>query len=545
MLIEIGCNKFSKEITNDGFVRFHEGLNIVLGGMHADNSVGKTTFLMAIDYAFGSTEYGKDDAGLRDNVGTHVIQFAHQFGDEVYFYSRDIDNNKVVNICNEHYEVVDQIPLDRFTSFMSQKYGVDRFGISFRNLITGFFRIYGKDNYDVTHPLKAFSNDNEKKGIDRLLKLHSMYDGLKQAMDVLAESENRQKALKNAIKYDLLSDSIRKREYEKNTLRILEIDNEIKSIEQNNKISEVNAEVIKSQRLQALEVEKLHYNRLLLHYKQQLAMVNAEKEFDAKFKSQDLDALAYYFPNANLEKIAEVENFHKGLTKILSGQFKSEHNNITEIISKLYDKIKVIDEEIHKLNELKTISSVVLHQYLSLAKEKSTLEKDNNAYLMRKALGDDIKNKKESCDKLSKNCIEELNDKINTKLDIANQFVCHGEKNAPSIDIKSLTQYSYGIHNDTGTGSQTRGLCLFDIVMLTNTVLPAIVHDSNFLKQIEDAQMLKIMELYNAANNKQVFIAIDKLSSYDDNGIPELVNQSVVLRLSKGKELYGMAWSNK
>ena len=41
---------------------FHEGLNTVLGGQSADNSIGKSTFLLIIDYVFGGDTYKYSDA---------------------------------------------------------------------------------------------------------------------------------------------------------------------------------------------------------------------------------------------------------------------------------------------------------------------------------------------------------------------------------------------------------------------------------------------------------------------------------------------------
>ena len=51
MLIEIICPVF-----RGGAVRFHPGLNVVLGDQNATNSIGKSTLLMVVDFCFG----GKD-----------------------------------------------------------------------------------------------------------------------------------------------------------------------------------------------------------------------------------------------------------------------------------------------------------------------------------------------------------------------------------------------------------------------------------------------------------------------------------------------------
>ena len=52
MLNEIICDEFKeKKIT------FHKGLNVVLGDELGSNSIGKSTFLMIIDYVNGGKDY--------------------------------------------------------------------------------------------------------------------------------------------------------------------------------------------------------------------------------------------------------------------------------------------------------------------------------------------------------------------------------------------------------------------------------------------------------------------------------------------------------
>ena len=42
-------------------IKFHKGLNVVLGDNNASNSIGKSTMLLIIDYVFGGDTYIKSD----------------------------------------------------------------------------------------------------------------------------------------------------------------------------------------------------------------------------------------------------------------------------------------------------------------------------------------------------------------------------------------------------------------------------------------------------------------------------------------------------
>lgn len=61
MLYEIFCSEFTSYGKPRPAIHFHNGLNTVLGGKSADNSVGKSTFLLIIDYAFGGNAYKDSD----------------------------------------------------------------------------------------------------------------------------------------------------------------------------------------------------------------------------------------------------------------------------------------------------------------------------------------------------------------------------------------------------------------------------------------------------------------------------------------------------
>ena len=64
------------------------------------------------------------------------------------------------------------------------------------------------------------------------------------------------------------------------------------------------------------------------------------------------------------------------------------------------------------------------------------------------------------------------------------------------------------------------------------------------LKQIEDIAIEKILEFYDKSE-KQIFIALDKVSSYSTKS-QEILKRNRVLQLGiEGNELFGRSWSKK
>ena len=54
MLAEIYCEEFHQKK-----IEFSNTLNVVLGTNTGDNSIGKSTFMLIVDFAFGGTTYAE------------------------------------------------------------------------------------------------------------------------------------------------------------------------------------------------------------------------------------------------------------------------------------------------------------------------------------------------------------------------------------------------------------------------------------------------------------------------------------------------------
>ena len=93
MLKSISCDKFLSNGSIREPIIFHPGLNTVLVSPDAKNSIGKSTFLMIIDFVFGGTDYlSKDTKDTVDNVGHHTIKFEFEFNGEPLYFSLSTDN---------------------------------------------------------------------------------------------------------------------------------------------------------------------------------------------------------------------------------------------------------------------------------------------------------------------------------------------------------------------------------------------------------------------------------------------------------------------
>lgn len=134
---------------------------------------------------------------------------------------------------------------------------------------------------------------------------------------------------------------------------------------------------------------------------------------------------------------------------------------------------------------------------------------------------------------------------INNEMRKLNTEVCGSDKvYAPVLNIKDGSHYTFNTSADTGTGSEYKGLILFDIACLKLSELPLLIHDSLLFTNIEMDRVENIIRLYSKLK-KQVFISIDRTEELDER-TQNIIKQHQVLKLDRGEnELFGRTWSTK
>ena len=135
--------------------------------------------------------------------------------------------------------------------------------------------------------------------------------------------------------------------------------------------------------------------------------------------------------------------------------------------------------------------------------------------------------------------LDDICNQVNTKMYELNKKIYGDSRRAPTLNIHG-DRYSFSTYGDTGTGTAFANLITFDLALLDLTCLPAVAHDLPLLKNIENPAMEKIILLY-AASKKQIFIAIDKIHSYDKVA-SSVVETHGVIQLSKDKTLFIKNW---
>lgn len=543
MLKRISCDKFIELGHPRGAIEFRNGLNTILGTSDGTNSIGKSTFLMIIDFVFGGKDYyTKKTKDVIENVGNHTINFEFVFDNKSYYFSRSTENPTFVNMCDENYNVQKTITLDSYCAGIANKYGLSAYNITLREAVGRFFRIYHKDTTNEETPLRAALQESANAGIVALLKLFDQYGQIDAQSKIKDEAKDKESTFNKAIRYSQLKSATSKSEYESNEKLLTQLKDDIEKLssESESGLSELDA--VQAQELAEIKKELSLLRRQKTQLLSQINGMQEDRNSSKKNFKHDYDCLKEFFPNANYKELKDVENFHIKLSEILKKEYKENMENLQMLLDVVDAKIREYEIKAKDIKTAPNVSKAILLKFAELTKQVEVLREANKNYLEGERLKTVSKQEKLKYEQIVATATTQVQSTINALMKELNDRIYLGRKTSPRLEILDSNHYSFYTPNDSGTGSQCRGLIIFDLAVLNNTPLPAIVHDSIILKNIEDYALSKLIELY-ASSTKQVFIAFDRDETYGD-GMKQILNDTAILKLSSGgHELFGRSWN--
>lgn len=537
MLYEIICDRFMQNR-----VEFHAGLNTVLGDDQGSNSIGKSTFLMIVDFVFGGKDYVMKSSDIQRNIGNHEIKFCFIFDEQNYFFSRNTNDLESVNKCDEDYNILSNIPLNNYCDFLKDMYHISLNEISFRNIVGRFSRIYGKDNLDEKRPLNKVPSEKAGEPTNALLKLFDLYDVISELDFLLKEKASELNAFKNAQKYNYIS-SAGKRKYAANSKELTSLNNEKEQISKELNGNLLDLDSIKSDEMLKLKRSLSIAKRYRGTRRSQLAIIDGNIKETTSLKEAKFDDLLTFFPNAEVRKLSEIDEFHIEISKVLKFELKQKKAEISKLIAIAQRDIDELEAQINEITQVPNLSKVILIKYSNLQKRVEMLENENNAFDMLNTLKISKGDVKERRDNIKLKQLHQLQNIINSKMLEINDYIYSGMKKPPIVTFDN-NQYAFETVDDTGTGTSYKSMVVYDLSILELTELPLLIHDSVVLKQISDVAIEKIVSKYKRTS-KQIFISFDKISAYGP-GSQKILKETKVLELSvNGKELFGMSWNNR
>lgn len=542
MLIEMYSPVFIENGKIRPPIRFKEGLNVILGKDDGQNSIGKSSAMLAIDFAFGGDTYIKSD-GVK-HIGHHTIFFAFQFDGEPHYFARNTGEADTIHLCDKEYNLIGaRWTKQEFVDWLKQQYKIDFPGLSFRTAVSSFFRIYGKDNTDEHRPLHGIPGQDMEKSITVLLTLFNRYGDVEGARQHLSDEKKKLEVYRDARKYDFISNLVggqAKFEENRETIKSLYEELSLLTTEAEKGYSEEDIE--KSQIKAQLDSRRLVLETELQKKRRKLTLVDMSLEYGLYPTDADLQSLQEFFPQVNIRKLYEIEKFHQKLAGILDEQFIAEKASIEEEIARLEAAIEDVKIQIKELGFVGSMSKEFLDRHSEIKGKINALQTQNDAFLKLKSLQEAKSNAEDFLRRSIEDILHEIETELNFKMKEFDATLYAESRKPPYIRFNSYNSYKFETPDDTGTGSNFKSMVIYDLSVLFTTALPAVAHDSLILKNISDGSVDGIMKIYESSK-KQIFIAFDKQSAYTED-TQQILERNRVLQLSDNCcQLYGRGWN--
>ncbi|CVK21336.1 DUF2326 domain-containing protein [Sporomusa sphaeroides] len=533
MLKQIICDKFvQKEIILD------DGLNAVVGDDIASNSIGKSTLLMIIDFLFGGEDYIKKNHDAIDHLGHHEFKFLFEFADEKLYFIRTTNEYKFIAVCNDRYEIQKRIKVEEYTNLLQEKYKCRLEDLTFRNIVGRYFRIYGKENLNERKPIQYFEKEAAANSIIVLLKLFDKFKIIKEFEEQIEKLTDERAILIEAAKKDLIP-RVTKTIFNKNEKRIVELNQQLEALKTEIISASADIEALISKEVLSLRKEKSTLITKVNVLKNRLIRTQTNLKNKNINIQPELKQLLNYFPSFNVEQVEKVDSFHESITKILKEELLWAEKEVKAEILEIEKQILILDDTINSKLTIQNAPKFAIDKIIELAAQINQLGDENGYFTKKENLDDSIKSATENLDILKEKVLDEMCSQINIKMHEINKQIYIDGRRAPTLNIHG-NKYTFNTYGDTGTGTAFANLVTFDLALLDLTCLPAIAHDLPLLKNIENLALENIVDIYSKSR-KQVFIAIDKLSSYSKD-TAQLIESCKVLQLSKDKLLFTKNW---
>lgn len=551
MLVEIRCDEFIENGEQRKPIKFHEGLNVIIGDENRSNSIGKSTFLMILDFVFGGTDYIKKCEDVHNNVSEHTINFKFKFNEKEYYFSRNTSNYMVVARCNSNYEQLNHdsvMNLDDYNLFLAEKYGLNRDGLSWRGGIAKYIRVYKRETMDEDRPLQSAKDENLKYSIKKYMQQFDRYSIVESQIKLASEAEDERDTFRKSLSYGQIRAARTKKEFDENLNRakMLEIE-EKKLVEESNK-GLLDLDSIQARRISNLNDLLINYHRQKTKIEIQLNTIRNERLDGKKSFKRTFSELEKYFPSEDFKELEDVEKFHQSLSKVLDEEFKETENDLITTLSLIEKQIEVLNEQVKEVKSTPNVSQAILKEYARITSEINNIQESNKNYDKMESLKKIAKEYAETRDKVINTQLSEIQNIVNNAMKkITSRILKNDKQRAPELNLERLNKYSFSTKDDGGSGAQFRGLITFDLANMELSGIPFVVHDSDLLDPIEKNALTEIIKEYDSVKKKkqQVFVAFRSLDFYPEEA-RTIIENNVVLSLSAGgNELFGRAWNKE
>lgn len=542
MLKEIFCEEFKEYGMVRKPIQLKNGLNVVIGEKKngEENSIGKTTFLLIVDFCFGGDCYRSVDAAKA--LGPHKIFFTFSF-EKDYTFCRSTEKIDELYRCDDKRNCLESIPLEEFKMWLAEKYSLQTISKSIRAIISPYFRIFNKSLLDAGDFLSGHKGESQKDQIRNFQQLFDDFSSIREIVKKVDSYTAKVNLLANAKRKNIELQELQETEsIEKLQSRIEELRSKEKLLVENKSQRIANLSKENTERVIQLKMElkKLRSSRSCMEMK--LRNIAIPKKLKRSEIENPYKALLDFFPSANIQLLDDIEKFHEKFTESLKSDFEEFSEQVRNELELVKSEIRQKESELMNFEDYGDLTIPFLREYSLIQVEISECQKKIELQKKNADLLEDVNNQKKKLLPLEQSLMKSIQNSLNLVLEDFSKNVFGQNHPMLTVNFPTQTRATLDLNLDDGTGTKYTGEILFDLAMLKVTKLPAIVHDSFWLSNIRGTRIENIFSLYNSFKEKQIFISIDEVDKYGQEAQKVLNDRKVLSLESGGGELFGRSF---
>lgn len=531
----------SSNILRDGSIGFEPGLNVIQGDLNATNSIGKSSLLMMIDFAFGGTSLIEHNKDIISELGHHDYDIMFKFNNVEHQFRRSTLNSETVASLTSDGELIRTYTISEYTNWLKESYELVSEDITFRALVSLFSRIWGRQNLDVKRPLHISPKQNASDCIDNLIKIFGKYGPIKDLRTSLKGADEKKKAISRAFKNEIIP-KISASQYKDNQTRVSSCENELEDIKGNLQQYSISIREIVNREMTDLKDEKDALLSVKGKLSNQLKRIEDNLEHNRSITGRYFEATKEYFPNIDNERLNKVEAFHRGLSSALKSELLISKSELEIQLVEINEEIEEINSKISLLLKSHENPAPIVDRVFELSTKIQDAKKENKYYDENKASTGNYKTIREELGSIKDGIAAEIQYQVNNRIDEIMHICFSDSKKSPHIGLGE-SNYNYEVFEDTGTGTAYASMIVLDLAVFSLTNVPYIAHDSLLFKNIENNSVSELINIYVNVD-KQSFIALDEIIKYGEETARLLDSKSCV-RLSDDHVLTTKDWRQK
>lgn len=548
MLVEIQSDAFKGKKIQNGKITFYKGLNSVVTSESANNSTGKSSFLLAIDFAFGGKAYAEDEAKIIANVGHHTVNFAFEFNGKKSYYSRSTSDLNKVQVCNSDYSAINTISLVEFEKRISEQYGFEDKSLTLRGAVSPYFRISHKSPKTLSNFLKGSEKQDDRSSVVNFEKLFNSFDRIKEADKKAEMARKSAEVFSEAVKRNYIPAGIKDdSELEKISEKAEMIKKELAELSRTADKDIFSLDAKNSEKLKLLEQKYRKASGRKTRLENKIAVAEESLEGLNAPTKEELAVLQSFFPGLNIKKVYAVEQFHESLVAVLKSQITDEIQNLKMQFNQAELDFEAVKSQYENALPDGGFSKAAFESYGEKYLELQDLYNRMENYRKSKMIKAESEEAKSALNQKEIDVLNSIADKVNDCMAKLNALVNNGEWKNPVLEFmlpktrtaKGISVYSLASGNDAGDGTENANVIMFDLSVLKMTRLPAIVHDLFVRSELDEKRNEDCIKLYAAKTEKQIFTVFRSIQNYSEE-VQNIIKSNRVLELSVGGgELYG------